>query len=126
MDWPPFDLTGKLGPRFDHLLQHLDETISRRELLEALNQMPKQKASGPDGLPIEFYQKFWDIVGDDLMDLLKGLDSSSTDISCLNKAAIIPKKKGANRITDYRPISVINTVIRLITKVFANRLQPQM
>lgn len=124
----PFDLTGRVGPNFSQQLAHLDEDISDQEIRTALNQMPKQKASGPDGLPIEFYQRFWDIVGMDITNLVTRIQDSRVDMACLNKAAItlVPKKNGANRIRDYRPISVINTVIRLITKVLSNRLQPQL
>lgn len=33
--------------------------------------MEKNKASRLDGLPTEFYQKFWDVVEGDLMDMFR-------------------------------------------------------
>uniref|UniRef100_A0A453MCK5 Reverse transcriptase domain-containing protein n=1 Tax=Aegilops tauschii subsp. strangulata TaxID=200361 RepID=A0A453MCK5_AEGTS len=35
---------------------------------------------------------------------------------------LIPKKDGATRITDFRPISLIHSVTKLITKVLSMRL----
>lgn len=51
-DRPPFDLTGKVGPNHQNLLSHLDQTITQAEIHEVINQMPKDKASNPDGLPV--------------------------------------------------------------------------
>jgi mannosylglycoprotein endo-beta-mannosidase len=44
----------------------------------------------------------------------------------INKANIIllPKKEGAEEITDYRPISLIHAVAKIITKILALRLAP--
>lgn len=40
------------------------------ECYEALVGMAKNKAPGSDGLPMEFYVKFWDILGPDLVTVL--------------------------------------------------------
>ena len=46
----------------------------------------------------------------------------------LNSANVIllPKKEGAEGITDYRPISLIHTIAKIIAKVLALRLAPLM
>ncbi|KAL9684408.1 hypothetical protein QQ045_021844 [Rhodiola kirilowii] len=36
---------------------------------------------------------------------------------------IIPKQKRASRVSDYRPISLIGTKMKVISKVMVNRLQ---
>lgn len=51
----PFDLSGKLDPQLSDQLIHLDYPISDPEILQAITDMPKGKASGPDGLPCEFF-----------------------------------------------------------------------
>jgi hypothetical protein len=45
--------------------------FSEKEVLEAIEQMEKNKAIGPDGFPVEFFQKFWDLIKGDLMSMFK-------------------------------------------------------
>ena len=44
--------------------------LSVEECYEALSGMAKRKAPGLDGLPAEFYLKFWHVLGQDLVDVL--------------------------------------------------------
>jgi hypothetical protein len=46
-------------------------SFSEKEVKDAIFQMKHNKALGPDGFPIEFYQSFWEFVKDDLMALFK-------------------------------------------------------
>jgi Reverse transcriptase (RNA-dependent DNA polymerase) len=122
----PFDLTGRVGPSFHHQLAGLDNQITEDEVQKAIASMPDGKSSGPDGFPIEFYKKFWFLIKDDVMALVTAVHNNSMDVSCLNKAQItlIPKREGASKIKEFRPISVINTIIKIITKLYSTRLQP--
>uniref|UniRef100_A0A453HPJ5 Uncharacterized protein n=1 Tax=Aegilops tauschii subsp. strangulata TaxID=200361 RepID=A0A453HPJ5_AEGTS len=46
------------------------------------------------------------------------------DFAAINKALIVllPKKNGATQVGDYRPISLIHSVAKLIAKVLSVRL----
>jgi hypothetical protein len=46
----------------------------------------------------------------------------------LNQALVvlIPKKPNANKITEFRPISLIHLFAKLISKILANRLAPEL
>jgi hypothetical protein len=50
------------------------------------------------------------------------------DFHWLNSAniALLPKKEGAEEITDFRPISLIHAIAKLIAKMLALRLAPFM
>jgi Reverse transcriptase (RNA-dependent DNA polymerase) len=122
----PFDITGRVGPCFANLLSGLDAPITEQEVHSAICSMLFGKSSGPDRYPAEFYKKFWGIIKADIMILVEVVHLQRVNISCLNmsKIMLIPKKEGASKINEYRPISMINTMIKIITKVYAMRLQP--
>jgi hypothetical protein len=45
----------------------LDRPFIEEEIKSVIDQMEKNKAAGPDGFPIEFYQVCWEIIKADLM-----------------------------------------------------------
>ncbi|KAJ4771824.1 RNA-directed DNA polymerase (reverse transcriptase)-related family protein [Rhynchospora pubera] len=84
------------------------------------------KASGPDGLPNELFKLHWQAFKEDLMEIFSQLFSGSLQMHDYNYAHIIllPKTENAHLVTDFRPISIINYVPKLISKVLALRLKP--
>lgn len=74
--------------------------FSESEIKGALFQMERNKAPGPDKIPIEFYQCCWDIVKKDIIDLFDNFHDGKADISRLNYGTItlLPKIKDAAKI----------------------------
>ncbi|KAF0905526.1 hypothetical protein E2562_007323 [Oryza meyeriana var. granulata] len=94
-----------------------------------MDQLPLDKAPGPDSFTGVFYKACWDIVRHDIMVVIHSFTSlRCNSLDLLNSANIvlIPKKNGADCIMDYRTISPIHGVGKLISKVLALRLQPYM
>ncbi|KAL5564409.1 hypothetical protein UlMin_027573 [Ulmus minor] len=46
---------------------HLSRPFTGKEIRKALSDMPPTKSPGPDEMPGLFFQKYWDIVGKDLV-----------------------------------------------------------
>jgi len=92
--------------------------------------MPLEKAPGPDGFVGLFYKKkCWTIVKKDLIQATMSFYSHrSAKLSLVNEAnsVLLPKTQDASTLSDYRPISLINSITKIITKILANRLTPHM
>lgn len=104
----------------------LCQPFTESEIKTALFQMKRNKAPGPDKIPIEFYQKCWNIVKNDILQLFDDFHKSKVDISRLNYDTItlLPKIKEANKIQQYRLICLLNCIYKLITKVLTIRVEP--
>uniref|UniRef100_A0A0V0GQC7 Putative ovule protein n=1 Tax=Solanum chacoense TaxID=4108 RepID=A0A0V0GQC7_SOLCH len=83
------------------------------------------KAHGPDGYTMGFFIKCWDVVKKDIMDTFKNFHSHNIFEKSFNATyiALIPKKKGAKELRDFRPISLIGSVYKLLSKVLMERLK---
>ncbi|CAN1846005.1 LINE-1 retrotransposable element ORF2 protein [Linum perenne] len=87
--------------------------------------MHPDKSPGPDGLNPAFYQRFWDVVGPDVIQDCRSwlinkhipTEARATDI------VLLPKKDDATRMSDLRPISLCNVRYRIVAKVLANRMR---
>lgn len=102
----------------------LVKEVSWVEVEMALNQCPSNKAPGPDGFNMGFLKNLWDTIGMDIFCTIKNFFSCGHLPPGMNSSfiALIPKKEGATQVTDFRPISLINSSMKLITKILAIRL----
>jgi hypothetical protein len=76
----------------------LTRDFSEEEVREAIMQMERNKAPGPDGFPAEFYQKFWDVIKMDLMAMFIQLQTSNMPLFKQNFGVItsLPNKEDAS------------------------------
>jgi hypothetical protein len=108
-----------------HDLSELDAPFSEKEVWETINGLPLDKGPGPDGFTRRFYRVCWQIIKEDLMAVVSPVWSRKfNNFGRLNTAyiSLIPKKEGAYQVKDFRPISLVHSVAKLITKILANRL----
>jgi hypothetical protein len=87
--------------------------------------MEKNKAIGPDKIPIEFYQSCWEIVKDDILQLFADFHNDKLNISRINYGIItlLPKITEATKIQQYRPICLLNCLYKLVTKTLTLRIE---
>jgi hypothetical protein len=107
----------------------LDLPITEEEVRATIASLPSDKAPGPDGYTGRFYKTCWHIIKADLMAAVITLHQGNTrKLWMMNSAylTLIPKKVDAKTAGDYRPISLIHSFAKLISKVLANRLAPHL
>jgi hypothetical protein len=89
--------------------------------------MSLDKAPGPDGFTGWFYKTCWNIIKGDLLMALDAIFRGHVfNFGCLNTSFItlLPKKTDAVEVKDFRPISLIHSFAKLVTKIMANQLAP--
>lgn len=84
------------------------------------------KALGSDGLHAGFYQRFWLIMGNLVIEEVKKVFVSKKIPEVINRTyiALIPKIQGPETLGNYRPISLCNMVYKIVTKIIMARLRP--
>ena len=90
-----------------------------------IKQMAPLKAPGLDGMPLLFYQNYWQLVGNDVTQSILNFLNTATLSSHLNHTyvTLIPKVKSPKLIFEYRLISLCNVLCKIFFKVLANRLK---
>lgn len=100
--------------------------IERKEVEEAVMQMEKGKALGPDGFTVDFFQHFWDLVKEEVWEIVKASRRLGRVLKSFNVTflTLLSKEQGADTPDKFLPISLCNVILKIITKVLANRLKP--
>jgi len=100
--------------------------ITKEEVEEVVNKMAKNKALGPNGFTIEFYQVAWSFMGNDLVDLVEESRYSKYMHQGLNATflALILKNRKLDKLQGFRPISLCNVVYKILATIMVNKLKP--
>jgi hypothetical protein len=102
------------------------EEVGELEILSALSSFQKCKISGLDGLTVEFYIGFFDLLKDDLFKVVNESKSKGRVLIPFNLTHLdlIPKFASPSSFDDFHPISCCKLIYKLISKVIVNRLKP--
>uniref|UniRef100_A0A8C5PP31 Reverse transcriptase domain-containing protein n=1 Tax=Leptobrachium leishanense TaxID=445787 RepID=A0A8C5PP31_9ANUR len=109
----------------DSRLEPLSSPVTEEELHAALKSMKPHKAPGPDGFTYHYYKSHSGILGPHLLSMFNNLleGGKLPADSLLASIALIPKPgKDKHMVGNYRPISLINTDLKLFTKILSKRL----
>ncbi|CAL9222663.1 unnamed protein product, partial [Arabidopsis halleri] len=99
------------------LAEKLSVIPTEEEIISCIFSMPKNKAPGPDGFPVEFFWEAWPVVKDCTVAAVKEIFQSGHLLRKFNATAItlIPKETGADRLSQFRPVACCNTIYKVIT-----------
>jgi hypothetical protein len=104
----------------------LNVTLTQEELLNAAKSLGKGKSPGIDGIPVEFYHKYWDKIGSLFTELTnENLFQENRELTWSQRTAILsllPKEGDLKLLKNWRPISLLCADYKIMTKALANRL----
>ena len=101
--------------------------LTFKECAESLKFMINGKSPGSDGYTVDFYKFFWKDIGPFVFrSLFYGYNSGKfSEFQYQSVITCIPKEgKDRQYIGNWRPISLLNTDIKIASAALANRLRP--
>ncbi|KAJ0683719.1 putative RNA-directed DNA polymerase [Helianthus annuus] len=100
-------------------------TFSKQEIKDAVFGCGSNKAPGPDGFNFRFVKRFWNFFEEDFYNILGEFhETGIINTGCGSSfITLIPKVKTPLGLRDYRPITLIGMISKVITKILANRVK---
>jgi hypothetical protein len=100
-------------------------TVTFDELFCAIKQGKPNKAPRRDGICLEFCKVTWETTKQDMLDIMNDMykDGKITDQQKYGIIVCIPKQGNLTRPEEYRPLTLLNTDYKLLTRIIANRLR---
>jgi hypothetical protein len=99
----------------------LMDEVTEDELKEIFFSFQKEKSPGPDGWTIEFFQCFFELIGPDILYVVKESRQQGHMHAPLNATfiSLIPKMDDPHSFDDFRPISPCNCIYKIISKIIS-------
>ncbi|GKU88316.1 hypothetical protein SLEP1_g2599 [Rubroshorea leprosula] len=120
------------GMEFNKIFEAEKELLTKpfleSEVKAAVWNCDSAKAPGPDGLSFGFLKAKWEVVKDDILKFLTDFHINNKLVRGSNSSfpVLIPKKENPQGLEEYRPISLIGCMYKILakilTKILANRL----
>ena len=114
----------KLTNEEQELLEH---DLSLEETKNVLHSFEKNKTSGEDGFTKEFYETFFDLLQQDLLNYYNdAFQKGSLSVSQRRGGiSLIPKADSdLSELSGWRPITLLNVDYKILAKTIAKRIEP--
>ncbi|GKB82288.1 RNA-directed DNA polymerase, eukaryota [Tanacetum coccineum] len=100
------------------------ESYVSKEIKRAVWDCGLDKSPGPDGFTFCFFRRYWNLLEGDLNDDVSYFFHHGSFPKRGNASfiALIPNTQDAKMVKDFRPISLIGSLYKIIAKILANRL----
>ena len=104
--------------------QFCEEPITDKEVYESIQDAKLNRAPGFDGIPIEFYKFFWEQLKCLLTKVIHNFETTGDLPKSMKKIVIAPVPKKGNRmfLKNWRPIALLNTDYKIISRVYSKRI----
>ena len=105
----------------------LEEPFCGEEAFMALSKLNRDKAPGLDGFSLAFWQHCRDVVKVEVLSFFKEFHEQGCFVKILNATfLVLVPKGGAEELKDFRSISLVGSLYKLLAKVLGNRLKKMM
>ncbi len=103
----------------------LIQKLTLDEVLKTIQALPKSKAHGHDEIPIKFFQVCANEVAPTLLKAYTAMLASGEAATFINRGLItlIPKIRDRSKLRNWRPITLLGSVYKILAKALAGRLQ---
>ena len=83
-----------------------------QEVEEDVNQMALGKSLGPNGFTYNFFHFFWDLVKEEVLDIVEEYRMKKGVLKAFNATflTLIPKEAGVDSPEKFRPIVLCNVI----------------
>ena len=104
----------------------LHSGVKPEELDEVLKTCKNNKSPGLDGLTYEFYRKVWPVMKYDFREILQCqlYRTNMIDSNKMGATRLDPKVSVIPRVDELRPITLLNTDYKLLSKLLVRRVKP--
>jgi hypothetical protein len=123
--WCRPNLDGVLFPQLARdKVERLTEVFTLDEISEVVMGCDGSKSPGPDGFNFAFIKHFWDLLKHEVRILFDQFYGNECLPKCLSSyfLTLIPKVKSPQALGDFRPISLLGCLYKIVAKVLAARL----
>jgi hypothetical protein len=103
-------------------LSGIDSCFAEEDVWAAICAMPADKAPGPDGFSGQYFRIAWSVIKTDVIrafHALWALDFRSLYLVNQSYTFLLGKHTASEEIKDYRPIGLLHSFCKLVTKVLA-------
>lgn len=103
-----------------------EASIQYKEVEEVVKASHSECSPGIDGISNEFYKRYWHLIGRDFVEVITEIEQTGQLASMQNLGVItlLYKAGDRNELSNWRPITVLNTDYKIIEKVLSNRIKP--
>ncbi|GKV49208.1 hypothetical protein SLEP1_g55970 [Rubroshorea leprosula] len=103
----------------------LTAPFNEEEIRSAVWDCDSSKSPGPDGFNFKFIKTMWEDLKTDIVGFIQEFHEQGRLVKGSNSSFIvlIPKVENPQRIEEFRPISLIGVMYKIVAKLLANRLR---
>ena len=103
----------------------LKRPFEEGEVRATIEMCDGEKAQGPDVYTMEVFKRGWNTIKKDVLGVFDEFFNNGIINACTNSTYIclIPKKLSSLKLKDYRPISFVTSLYKILAKVLSLRLR---